>query len=213
MKDIEKQGEGELDDLVSKLQREVKNVKQVQKQEIIESVVLCLDVSGSMSEHRKIGSLINATSAFIRKSMQNKMSEVRCIRFSSSADIVNIAEILHSPETVLYAYGNTAMHSGLEAAYNTMIEAVSMKRNEKKRVILMTDGYADNAEMVKAVINVKMIPARIVVDTVSFGPSDMDLLKWIAHATGGKFYAVEEFEKLIDTFLMLETKARWLLNG
>lgn len=172
------------------------------------AVVLCIDVSGSMSGH-PIEQARKAASAYADQK-SGTGSVVGCTVFgSSSASVFSPSADMNYVKSQISmistgykgcSYG-TDMEKGLRESV-PLLSGISNEHN--KQIIVLSDGYTDGN--VRGQIS--MLQAQnIVVHTVGAGGGyDRALLEELATKTGGVFVAADDIDTLVEAFLTLAEK-------
>lgn len=108
---------------------------------------------------------------------------------------------------MLHPEGMTNITAGLREGLEMMVGKIA----EKKRMIMLSDGYANEETHL---IDHKLALCReggVIVDTIAFGDSaDRERLKDIANKTGGVFYEAGSEQQLKDAYAKLNYSVRYL---
>ena len=113
-------------------------------------IVFALDVSGSMDEYHKIDRARQAVldNAGRLLSKGANQIEIGVVAFGSQAQTICALtasyDVLEKAVARLVTYGTTAMHSGLELAYNLLKDA---SKDTRRMILLVSDGQPDNPAM------------------------------------------------------------------
>ncbi|ETR66369.1 MAG: hypothetical protein OMM_05685 [Candidatus Magnetoglobus multicellularis str. Araruama] len=172
------------------------------------AVVLCIDVSGSMSGH-PIEQAKKAATAYINKK-SGSGAMIGCTAFGSSAATVfpllkDISSMLAGIDKIKMGYetcgGGTNMEKGLRQSIPMLDEKI---KGFNKQIIILSDGYTSGN--VRSLIPTCM-ECSITVHTVGAGGGyDRALLEEIATKTGGMFVAADNIDNLVEAFLSLAEK-------
>ena len=184
---------------------ETKDMSEIYGTSLPTAVVLCIDVSGSMSG-KPLKMAKKASLAYIaQKSSDN--TQIGCVGFGSSAELKHklTANFDKAAKGVdqLKISGSTNMTAGLTESLKALKKAPSRYR---KQVILLTDGRPNSRSGVRKMIK-KVASDQVAVHTVGAGKKyDRTLLEEISTKTGGVFVAANDIDKLVDAFLSLAEK-------
>jgi molecular chaperone DnaK len=172
------------------------------------AVVLCIDISGSMSGS-PIEQAIRAACAYIEQKTQSG-SIVGCSVFASDAmqlcdlsdNQSHLKTDLQRLDTCMDGCGcGTDMEAGLK---ETIPMLTDITGDYNKQIIVLSDGYTsgDVPHLIPT-----LIENRITVHTVGAGDGyDKALLEELSTKTGGTFVPANDITTLIDAFLSLAEK-------
>jgi hypothetical protein len=188
-------------------------------QGIQESLVLMLDVSGSMGYKVDPNQGCYSTKCDVMKEAANKLilassaSMIGVVAFSTNSDVlcrVSDRNIALGALSQLKPDASTMFIPGLQSSRQ---ECIRYKMNVN-RVIIMSDGCAaENSDEILEYID-KMAKDGIIIDTVAFGhDADDTLLRAISDHGKGVYSLAINAQDLVKTFLQLEAKKRGLLTG
>jgi Mg-chelatase subunit ChlD len=171
-----------------------------------EDVVLCLDVSASMSTNLKI--LKSAARAFL-DDCHAGVTRSGVIAFDQKAEVlIPVTPSLDAAKSVLdrlHTKGSTDFCAGINASAALLCDSSA----GLKRILFMSDGeHIGSGDPVES--------ARIsgaVIDTVAFGSFDTSILEAMSRVTGGVFRRALDHESLVRVFRSLEAHERKLLGG
>jgi len=187
---------------------ETNNQDEIFQTEGPSAVVLCIDVSPSMSGN-PIKQARKAAIAYVEKKLQAN-SMIACTVFGSSA--VTVFSLLDNPkkiqsklkkiETGMKGSGyGTNMEKGLLESMPLLSKRL---KGYHKQIIILSDGYT-SGDVRKLIPD--CIQNNITVHTVGAGGGyDRALLEELATKTGGFFVAADNIDDLIDAFLTLAEK-------
>lgn len=99
------------------------------------------------------------------------------------------------------AEGTTNLESGVMAAYNALKDAPA----SRKHIILMTDGWTRNGDLLPLVR--QMHSQGITLSVVAAGQGSAEYLKALADAGGGRYYAATDMMNVPDIFLKETVKS------
>jgi Ca-activated chloride channel family protein len=190
-----------------------------------ESLMLCLDVSGSMNQPFVRSDYLGPSRVAAMKTAANILVD------GSNAHGCIMGVVAYSAKAVVVSYPTqdyeelkrqiTSMRSGsstqLGEGLFLCVEHLGKSNFDNKRIILLCDGQqsvhgprADALEIVKRHVK----PNKIRVDCIAIGEQvDVTLLRAIADMTGGVFLHPKTPEDLQTDFLKLESRARALLTS
>jgi Mg-chelatase subunit ChlD len=198
--------------------------RNIEAEKNADSVMLCLDTSGSMGypfernligSPQKIEALKKAASVLIDSS-----DAAGCLlgAITYSSRVATICELtrdylnLKAKIEQMHGGGMTMLGSGLERAAMELGEAFY----GTKRIILVCDGQQSphKGKSAQEVVLNMIQPLNIIVDCIAIGfDADDELLKWIAKETGGVFLHPRTPDELNRDFLRLESRNRKLLTA
>ncbi len=162
------------------------------------ALVLVIDRSGSM-QGPKLEAAKNAVLAAI--SSTNPADTVAVVAFDSEASVYVRPQPSSNRTRIaddvarLTSGGGTNIFPGLKEAF----ELLQPVKAAKKHVIVLSDGEAPSDGLVELVE--EMVAAKITVSTVGVEGADVDLLKKISDAGGGRFYEVKDLKSLSKVFV------------
>ncbi len=169
------------------------------------AVVLCIDVSGSMSGDPLVEAKKAATAYVDLK--RGGRDLLGCVSFGSKAMVAATLQedfsLVKEGIASLVIRGSTNMAGGVAKSITLLKEAPPGFR---RQLILLTDGYPDSSKKVRKEIP-KLATENITVHTVGTGQGyDRSLLEEIATKTGGVFVAADTIDLLADAFIHLAKK-------
>ncbi|MDG1097805.1 MAG: OmpA family protein, partial [Bacteroidia bacterium] len=196
-----------------------KNVFYAAKEKSAEksSLILLLDVSGSMGEGNKMEAMREAAHEVCVSALANN-TEVSILAFNGSCyepfsfycQFSDDAKQLTDFISDVYADGGTPMYEAFEMASVYMKDA-AQKSSASKSIILMSDGDANSCETLKAVIGRLRSKGSIyktytIALEVDEGSQAYDDLMYISTRTKGAFFHAETAEDLGTVFAQASTK-------
>lgn len=179
------------------------------------SIVVVVDVSGSMQDEDKIGAVAHALARFVET--LDGQDHLAIVTFSDGAHVAlpptTVAaartDILNAISN-LAAYGGTNLGAGLGTA---LWIAEGMREGGVPRVVLLSDGVATVGETrpeVLAQLGTDAHDAGIAVSTIGMGNQiDFSLLETLANRAGGAFHYLDrpaEVERVFATELAALTQ-------
>lgn len=177
----------------------------------VEDVVLCVDASWSM-EGKKIETAKDAVIAFAdAKKGIDIRDHVAVVTFGSITerlvDLTNDREMIKRSVARLTVGDATPMDKALRIARDTLDK--STRKGKQPRVILLSDGCADNPQAtIEEAYALKNV--EVIVDTIGIGKGKEDFcedaLIEVARLTGGKYSRVEELSQLPQEYRRLAEK-------
>jgi Mg-chelatase subunit ChlD len=209
------------EEIKERLRRQVQ--ANIEAEKSLESLILCLDVSGSMNmpfsfrySETRIAALKIAANILVDASDSHGCI-IGVTSYSGSATEVSPMtadyEKLKCHITKMQTGALTYMGEGLLHAAKQLGE----RRFGSGRIILLSDGAEtihDFTKSAKQIVLGYIKPCKIRVDCIGIGEEvDVDLLQWIAKQTGGVFLHPMNPQELNKDFLQLETRARMLLSS
>ncbi len=183
-------------------------------QERVEDVVLCLDISSSMTGE-KIKTLKKAILKFVLAKIGIDIrDQTAIVVFDDPArklfDLTNNQNSIKKEVSELEISGATAMGHALSLSREILSH--SRKARKQPRIILLSDGCANGpGDPGRSLEEAQLLKKfGVIVDTIGIGEGsesfDEDLLKEIAKITGGKYLRVEDISKLPKKFAILAEK-------
>ena len=187
---------------------ETSDPNEIFKSSLPTAVILCIDVSPSMSGN-PIEQAKNAAIAYTNKK-EGTGSIIGCTVFASLGVKVlelseNYDEIKSKLNTLCTDYPNSGYGTNMEKGLLTSIPLFKTDlRNYQKQIIILSDGYTSGN--VRKHIK-KLLKNNITVHTVGAGGGyDRALLEELATKTGGVFVAADDIDSLVEAFLTLAEK-------
>lgn len=189
-----------------------------QLQEKVEDVVLCLDISGSMTGE-KIKTLKKAVLRFVLAKIGIDIRDrTAVVVFGDPArklfDLTNNKDFIKKEVSELEISGATAIGHALSLSREILSH--SRKARKQPRIILLSDGCANGpGDPGRSLEEAQLLKKfGVIIDTIGIGEGsesfDEDLLKEIAKITGGKYLRVEDISKLPKKFAILAEKKAML---
>ncbi len=174
------------------------------------SIVVVVDVSGSMQDEDKIGAVRHALARFVET--LDPADRLAIVTFSDDAHLaLQPSSVASSRSTILGAIGGLAAYGGtnLGAGLGTALSvAASMREGGVARVVLLSDGVATVGETsfdALASLGTAAHDAGIAVSTIGMGDQiDFALLEAVANRAGGAFHYLDrpsEVERVFATEL------------
>ena len=196
-----------------------KNVFYAAKEKSVEksSLILLLDVSGSMREGNRMSAMKDAARELCITALANN-TEVAILAFDGdcyapvnyyrefSDDAKELTDFIVS----LYPDGGTPMYEALEVAADYMKKSAS-KDSKNKSVILMSDGDASSCSTLKSVMSGLQSKGRLYKTyTIALGVDDYSTayedLSYIASRSKGAFFHAESAADLGNAFAQASNK-------
>jgi Ca-activated chloride channel family protein len=174
------------------------------------SVIVVVDVSGSMQDEDKIGAVRHALARFVETlDVQDRLA---IVTFSDGAHVaLPPSSVASSRAAILEAVGNLSAYGGtnLGAGLGTAISiAATMREGGVPRIVLLSDGVATVGETspeLLAQLGTRAHDAGIAVSTIGMGNQiDFALLEALANRAGGAFHYLDrpaEVERVFATEL------------
>ncbi|WP_457564978.1 vWA domain-containing protein [Caminibacter sp.] len=164
-------------------------------------IVTVLDTSGSMAEYHKLNNAKRVILEFAKKRKNDRLGlvifgNIAYIASPLTYDKKSFEEILKRI-FVSIAGGRTALYDAIFLASNLFKNSEA----KEKIMIVITDGV-DNESITPIDVVIKSLKKKhIKVYTIGLGPNaDTAVLAEIAKKTGGKFYYLNDFNKLKEVF-------------
>lgn len=166
-------------------------------------ICLTIDASGSMDSPLKFGRAgddnpirLDAARTAMRaivSASDPKTTAYSLIQFGSRANLLvpKTTHYLQIQAAVFNDHGGTDMEGGLFLSI----------QQTPTRIIMLSDGDVYRRPE-SAVAEAKK--RNIIIDTVSIGEANDELMKWIAAETGGTWSRCDDVDSLVNQFLLLE---------
>jgi tight adherence protein C len=166
------------------------------------SVMLAIDVSGSMADDNKLGQAQAAAKSFLDQ--MRRRDKIGVLSFGTEVKVPqmlsNDRKRLTGAIDGLVTDGNTRLYDGLAQSLTQLAIASPGAR----AVVLLTDGRDTGSE--RGIDDVVRQAARMgaPVYTIGLGTDvDSEVLRRIAHDTGGRYYAAPTGQELTQVFRLI----------
>ena len=166
------------------------------------SVMLAIDVSGSMADDNKLGQAQAAAKSFLDQ--MRRRDKIGVLSFGNEVTVPqmlsNDRKRLTGAIDALVTDGNTHLYDGLAQS----LTQLSIASPGARAVVLLTDGWDTGSE--RGMDDVVRQAARMgtPVYTIGLGADvDSEVLQRIAHDTGGRYYAAPTGQELTQVFRLI----------
>ncbi len=169
---------------------------------------LLLDMSGSMDTNEEGGNRWKILGLAVKGFCKLKGDAyISMVLFNDELEFAQ--EPTQTPDVTIldrrFPDGGTMM---AEAIQQTIRHINLMDSFEKRRIVLVSDGYANNKNAV--IEYLEHMEDGIVIDTVGIGECDENLLREIARITGGLYFYCDELKNLGQIMIDLSPERRQL---
>src|SRR5215472_10871090 len=166
------------------------------------SVMLAIDVSGSMADDNKLGQAQAAAKSFLDQ--MRRRDKIGVLSFGNEVTVPqmlsNDRKRLTGAIDALVTDGNTHLYDGLAQS----LTQLSIASPGARAVVLLTDGWDTGSE--RGMDDVVRQAARMgtPVYTIGLGADvDSEVLQRIAHDTGGRYYTAPTGQELTQVFRLI----------
>ncbi|KAJ2902162.1 uncharacterized protein MKZ38_000960 [Zalerion maritima] len=190
-----------------------------------ESIVICVDTSGSMSEsmpkswcRQRDGkghplTKLDEVKQFFHQFSTRLSSEAKChrvglVQFSSQVKMVQpltqIQPRFRNGLADMGVGGATSMHDALDTAANMLMEEMDAFPRSRRRIIVLTDGRDNSSHKGAPNVAFKLRDVGILLDALVLPPARTDDLFKVCRITGGYAFAPPSQDVFFQV-LLLET--------
>jgi len=172
-------------------------------------IYLVLDVSGSMGG-QKIVDLQNAAVAFVNTLNLSGAQNIRVGLVVYADNAMHLLSLTNDPNALITAIqglsagGSTAMFDGTKVAVDHLVQEGNSSATWI--IVLMTDGNENSSHLITSAQQVadNAVQNHVAVHCIGFGSdANVDMLKYIAQKTGGRYLFASTGLDLISKFSFL----------
>jgi Ca-activated chloride channel homolog len=162
------------------------------------SLVVVVDISGSMQDQDKIGAVRHALARFVES--LDPADRIAIVTFSDDAHVaLPPTSVLTARDTILAAIGSLTAYGGtnIGAGVSTGLAiATSMREGSVPRIVLLSDGVATLGETraeILAGLGAQAHDQGVAMSTIGMGNQiDFALLEALANRAGGAFHYLDQ---------------------